>query len=106
LIICYRYIEFKTSDDFRDTIRLDYERIYSKRDFNLREIPIVLIVDKSHNKSVFNGYDLCIDDIGIDKLHLFIPDIISTIKTWRKAVLEELDSLGIKFKCILNISPN
>lgn len=97
LIITDSTVNFRSSDDFRDWIRFDYNRTYSKRDFNLKEIPIALIVDSSQNKSAFKNYDLCIDDLGVEKLNLFTPNLSSTIKSWRKRVLDELDSLGIKF---------
>lgn len=96
LIITYSNIFLQTSDQLRDWIRFDYDRTYSKRDFNLKEVPLAVIVDEDQNKSAFNNYNLCIDDLGIDKLNLFAQDFSLTIKEWRKKVLEELDLLGIK----------
>ena len=81
LIITYSNVFWQTSDQLRDWIRFDYDRTYSKRDFNLREIPLAVIVAKDQNKSAFNNYNLCIDDIGIEKLNLFTTDFSITIKT-------------------------
>lgn len=97
LIITNSTIASRKADEFRDFIRLDYKRTYSKRDFNLNQLPIAVIVEPQLNKSLFQDYNTVIDNLGAEKLHLFIPDLISAIKDWRKQVLEELDSLGIKF---------
>ena len=97
LIISYSIIGGESADEFRNWIRYDCERTYSKRDFNLWKIPIALVVDISQNKNVFNGYDCMIDDIGLEKLNLFVPEFSLVIKYWRKAVLDELDDLGIQF---------
>jgi len=97
LIITDSKVHFRTSDDLRDWIRFDYKRTYSKRDFNLKEIPIALIVDQDQNKSAFNNYNLVIDDLGIEKINLFAEGFSTAIKDWRKKVLDDLDSIGIKF---------
>ncbi|MDX2129719.1 MAG: DUF4263 domain-containing protein [Chloroherpetonaceae bacterium] len=97
LIITYSIVGYERSEEFKNWLRKDFERTYSKRDFNLNEMPICLIVSSEENKTAFHNYDLTIDDIGIDKIHLFTSDFISTIKSWRKSVLNELDLLGIRF---------
>lgn len=97
LIITNSSVATRNSDEFRDFIRFDFKRTYSKIDFNLNQVPIAVIVESNLNKSAFHDYNLVIDDLGIDKLNLFIPDFISTIKDWRKDILEELDAVGIRF---------
>lgn len=97
LIITFSKVQFSSSDELRDWIRFDYKRTYSKRDFNLREIPLALIVESNQNRNAFQNYNACIDDMGFEKLNLFTSNFSSTIKSWRKAVLDDLDSLGIKF---------
>jgi hypothetical protein len=64
---------------------------------NINTIPLVLIVEKDLNINSFKNYDLLIDDLGIEKLHIYSERFSLTIKNWRKKVLEELDSLGVKF---------
>ncbi len=97
LIITNSRINFEGSDNFRDWIRFNYNRTYSKRDFNLNKVPIALIVESSQNKKMFREYDITIDDLGVEKLNLFRKDFSMTIRSWRKQVLEELDGLGIDF---------
>ncbi|MCH2451318.1 MAG: hypothetical protein MK198_14415 [Gracilimonas sp.] len=97
LIITYSKVNFKSSNSFRDWIRLDINRTYSKNDFNLSEIPIALIVTTEENKNAFHKYNLVVDDLGVERLNLFVTDLSSCIKSWRRAVLDELDSLGIQF---------
>jgi len=85
--------------EFYATICKDNERTYSDCDFKFCEIPTVLIVDKDENKTAYLSYGFSdvIDNIGLDKLHLFISQFRSAVKTWRKKVLDELDNIGIKF---------
>lgn len=97
LIITNSTIATRPADEFRDFINFDYKRTYSKRDFNLNQIPIAVIVESDLNKSAFHGYNTVIDNLGIGNLNLFVPDFISAIKHWRKQVLEELDEIGIRF---------
>ncbi|MEH6681669.1 MAG: hypothetical protein V7724_14060 [Sediminicola sp.] len=80
LIISYNTINRKTANDFRDFIRNDYERTYSKRDFNINTIPLALIVENGLNKNSYNNYDLTVNDIGIDRLNVFSKDFSLTIK--------------------------
>lgn len=105
LVITNNTIRFQSCNDFRDWIRVDDNRTYSKRDFNLNKIPIALIVDSNQNKRMFNNYETVIDDIGIDKLNLFASNFSATIRSWRKEVLDELDTVGIEFNSgIINYS--
>ena len=97
LVITYSEVAREMPNSFLNWLKFDYSRTYSNRDFNLREIPVALIVKSYHNKSAFHGYNLKVDDIGVDKLNLFTSEFSSTIRSWRKAVLDELDSLGITY---------
>ena len=97
LIITDSTVAFKNVADFRDFIRFDYKRTYSKRDFNFNLIPLAVIVESNLNKSAFHEFDVVIDDLGAEKLSLFVQDFSLAIKSWRKRVLEELDTIGIRF---------
>lgn len=99
LIICENNIGGISAESFIQNIRKDKTRTYSNADFHFYKIPVVLIVDSDENKNAFRGYGFSdvFDHIGYDRLHLFVPQFISKVKDWRKAVLDELDNLGIKF---------
>lgn len=97
LIITNSTVAMRKAEEIRNFIRFDDKRTYSKRDFNLNQIPIAVIVESELNKSAFHDYDAVIDDLGVDKLHLFVSDFISAIKGWRKQVLDDLDAIGIRF---------
>lgn len=97
LIIIYSTVNKRNANDFRNFIRNDYQRTYSKRDFNINEIPLVLIVENGMNKSAFFKYDLVIDDNGVENLNLLSKSFNGVIKNWRKRVLDELYNLGIIF---------
>jgi hypothetical protein len=97
LIIIYNGVNYEDGNDFNLWLNTDETRTYSKRDFNLREIPRILIASPDENKNSFSGYDATIDDLGYDKLHLFISDLALPVKRWRSKVLDEMDNLGIRF---------
>jgi len=96
LIITEDNIERESASEFKDNIIKDKKRTFSNRDFNFSSIPVILIVDKHSNKNAYSGFTDAIDDVGLDKLHLFIPEMISGVRSWRKQVLDELDNLGIR----------
>jgi hypothetical protein len=99
LIISENNIQHKKATEFYQAIIKDKKRTYSNYDFKFCTIPMVLIVDKNENRyaySQFGFYDV-IDNIGLDNLHHFVPEFISSVKTWRRKILDELDNLGIKF---------
>lgn len=99
LIITEDNILGKSVFDFQQEIINDKKRVYSNYDFNLSAIPLVLIVGKNQNRNAYlkYGFSEVLDNIGLDKLHLFISELLSPVKTWRRKVLDELDNLGIKF---------
>ncbi len=99
LIITENNIGNKKGYEFLKKIALDKERTYSKRDFNFSEIPAILIVAENENKNAFLNYGFSdvVDNIGIEKLHLFVDRFRSCVKSWRRKVVDELDNLGIKF---------
>lgn len=97
LILIYSTVNKRSANDFRDFIRTDYQRTFSKKDFNLNTIPLVLIVEEGFNKNSFNNYNINLDDIGLDRLNLLCTDFNIVIKNWRKKVLDELNNLGIRF---------
>jgi hypothetical protein len=97
LVIVYSTVNGRSGNDLRDFIRNDFERTFSKRDFSFDRVPIALIVEDGLNKSLYNNYDLIVDDYGIERLNLLVDSFSQTIRSWRKQVLEELDNLGIKF---------
>jgi hypothetical protein len=43
------------------------------------------------------GFSDVINNLGVENLFRFVPEIRSVVKSWRKSVLDELDNLGIKF---------
>ncbi|HCZ34922.1 MAG TPA: hypothetical protein DHV26_03245 [Cytophagales bacterium] len=98
LIITEDNIYRQRASAFQHRIKEDRGRTYSNRDFNLNSVPVILIVDENENRRAFSydGFSDTIDNIGIDRLHKFIPEMISTVKTWRRQVLDELDNLGIR----------
>lgn len=83
---------------FDQFINSDISTTYSGYDFNLYKIPIVKILkqgsdfDKLHYQSYSNRYG------GLDKELLveYGDEIINSIKTWRRAVLDDMDTLGIR----------
>lgn len=97
LILIYSNVNKRSANDFRDFIRNDYQRTFSKKDFNINTIPLILIVEKDFNKSSFNNYNLTLDDIGLDRLNLLTHDFSNVVKKWRRMVLDELSNLGIRF---------
>jgi len=99
LIITENNIQNQRAIDFFQRITCDKRRFFSNGDFNFCSIPIVLIVDEGENKSAFSyyGFSDVIQNIGHNRLHLFIPELKSCVISWRKKVLDELDNLGIKF---------
>ena len=96
LIILYTTIKNEGANEFRDWLKTGDNRTFSKRDFNLKTIPMVLIVGEDENKNAFNGYGKVISDIGYDKLSLFINEFITPVKSWRTNILDEMDNLGIR----------
>ena len=98
LIITEDNIDYQRATTFQYHLKADKERMYSNRDFKLSSVPVILIVDESENKRAFadDGFSDTIDDIGLDRLHKFIPEMISSVKGWRRQVLDELDNLGIR----------
>jgi hypothetical protein len=99
LIIIQNNIEGRSGADFYESFTEDKTTTYSNRDFYLNRIPVVLIADKEENKNAFlsHGFALVLDNIGLEKLHLFNVDFVNVVKDWRRQVLDELDNLGIKF---------
>ena len=72
---------------------------YSNRNFNLKSIPVFLISDRTNDLSeygVINYYGAAYTNASEDHF-LYEHDIIETIKDWRRAVLDELSDLGIRF---------
>lgn len=81
--------------DFIERIQKDKERTFSNCDFKFHSIPVILIVDKEENRSSYlDVFDDAFDDIGSEKLHLFQPEIVSKVKSWRRQVLDELENIG------------
>lgn len=99
LFLIENNVENKRGSEFFKSITKDKTRTYSYSDFNFNSIPVVLIVDEDENRQAFThfGFADVLNDLTPEKLHLFLPEIISAVKSWRKKVLDELDSLGIKF---------
>ena len=95
LIISESNIQRQSASDFKERIQKDHERTFSNRDFKFHSIPVILIADKEENRNAYLGiFDNAVDDIGTEKLHLFQPEMVSSVKTWRRQVLDELENIG------------
>ena len=99
LVISENNIAHKPATEFYQSITKDQARTYSNCDFRFCSVPMILIVDKDENRNVFlkHGFYDVIDNIGRDRLHLFVPQIRDAVKSWRSKVLDELGNLGIRF---------
>jgi len=95
LIISESNIQRQSASDFKERIQKDRERTFSNRDFKFHSIPVILIADKEENRNAYLGlFDNAVDDIGTEKLHLFQPEMVGSVKTWRRQVLDELENIG------------
>lgn len=76
----------------------DSNATYSNRDFNLTALPVFLLLDRrfDRRKNYSLGFVVFEENDAEANLDAYKPKIIEAIKSWRSAVLEELDSLGIK----------
>jgi hypothetical protein len=99
LIIADEYFGHSKINLFFDEIRFNIKDTYSKRDFNLREIPtsIILIRRRSANNYyedewVQNYYEDRSDEI------LPVENYANSIKNWRRQVLKELRDFRYYFK--------
>lgn len=99
LFLIENNVENKRGDDFFKSITRDRARTYSAFNFNFCSIPVVLIMDEGENRQAFThlGFAEVLNDLKPEKLHLFLPEITSAVKSWRKKVIDELDNLGVKF---------
>lgn len=99
LLLVENNVGDKRGSEFFKSITKDKSRTYSYSNFNFCSIPVVLIVDEDENRNAFTHYGFAdvLDNLKPEKFHLFIPEIISSVKSWRKSVVDELDNLGIKF---------
>ena len=99
LIILKEHIGNKNDDDFKYFIENDASRTYSRRDFNLIKIPILLILDQSENINFYQkqSYAEVVYNMGADRFSMYKSNLIGSIKTWRRQVLDELDNLGITY---------
>lgn len=97
LIITENNIQRRKAVSFYQRITRDKERTFSNRDFNFCTIPVVLIVDKNENARSFlqYGFKSIIPSIDTDRLHLFVPDLIGVVRSWRRGVIDELENMGI-----------
>ncbi|MGC3948001.1 MAG: hypothetical protein QM762_26415 [Chryseolinea sp.] len=98
LIITQDYIHGEHAVFFLDWLQEQTDKVYSNRDFSLSSIPVILIVNYNENKITYwdRGFSAVIDDLGADRLHRFIPEMVAPVKAWRRQVLDELDNLGIR----------
>jgi len=96
LVITESNILRRNVSEFKDRLVQDQARTYSNRDFKFSSIPIIVLVDPYENRNAFSDFAYAIDDLGTDKLNLFIPDIVGAVRDWRRHVLDELDNLGIR----------
>ncbi|SKB40779.1 Shedu anti-phage system protein SduA domain-containing protein [Daejeonella lutea] len=69
------------------------------RNFNLYKIPVVLLLDENESKSFYqkHRYTTVLSDEGAEKLALHTAELASSIRNWRRQVIDELDNLGIEF---------
>ncbi|RYY39028.1 MAG: DUF4263 domain-containing protein [Chitinophagaceae bacterium] len=99
IILTENDVGLQKIESFLSALRMDDGRIYSSRNFRFCTIPIVLIVDNDLNVNAFRKEPAShfISNPGADALSLYIDDFRSVVKTWRRAVIDDLDSLGIAY---------
>lgn len=97
LVILFSWVGNKNANEFKDWIDFDIKRTYSKNDFNLRQLPILLVTKKDENLYNYNNYDGIVSDKGNEHLDLLTSEVTAIIKNWRKKVIDELDNIGIKY---------
>lgn len=97
LILIHSWVESKNANEFQEWIKFNVKRTYSKNDFKLRELPILLITKKDENLYNYRDYNGIVSDRGNEHLNLLTSHVNSIVKNWRKRVIDELDNLGIKY---------
>ncbi|WP_071891180.1 DUF4263 domain-containing protein [Hymenobacter sp. PAMC 26628] len=99
LVITEDNIDKEKATDFLQRITRDTSRTYSNLDFNFYNIPIILIIDQGDHTDAYSKYKFSdvLEDTTIENFGTYLKHFISSAKTWRKQVLDELDNLGVKF---------
>lgn len=97
LVIIFSRVESKNANEFQEWINFDVSRTYSKNDFNLRELPILLITRKDESLYNYKQYAGIVSDKGNKHLDLLTSQVNSIVKNWRKRIIDELDNIGIKY---------
>ena len=92
-------IQNKRGSNFVHRIRYDNERTYSNLDFQFHSVPINLIAASGENTNAFlkEPFFKVLENVDFNNLHLYIPEFSSSVKIWRKGVLDEMDNLGIRY---------
>ena len=98
-LVIIKSVEYsEVIQNFQRFIISDSSITYSNRDFNLRSLPIFLLLEKRFDRRSRYSLGLAaIDDsdTGIN-FESYRPKIVDIIKDWRRSVVAELDALGIK----------
>ncbi|MEL6847888.1 MAG: Shedu anti-phage system protein SduA domain-containing protein [Bacteroidota bacterium] len=100
LIVIHKEFDDYFSNTIISNIQNDDLSTYSKKDFNLASLPYLQLFDREENISIYrkpypnseNTYDY-----GIENFSTAIDRLINVVKEWRKAVIGELDNLGIQY---------
>jgi hypothetical protein len=97
-IVCENKILGIRADSFLTYLKNDDKKTYSRRDFNLKEIPVVLLMDPNESKFPYinMGFSNIIERRLNDDIYRYCSTLISEVKRWRRHVLSELDNLGIR----------
>lgn len=94
----------KKGAEFIDRLVRSSIETYSNRDFNFKSLPFLILFSTDENDEFKEAYlkDESFQEsqfIGQpEKLELYLPDIVQTIKNWRKKLLDELSNLGIEYR--------
>jgi hypothetical protein len=97
LVIIFSWVGLKNANEFQEWVKFDIKGTYSKNDFNLRELPILLVTRKDESLLNYKDYDGIVSDKGNEHLDLLTSQVNLVVKDWRKRIIDELDNIGIKY---------
>lgn len=97
LIISDQLIEGVYANQWLDRIRFNISDTYSRRDFNLRELPTSIVLQ--NKSSLFEYYNNnWVQNYYANQSNEVLPisQYAEQVKNWRRQVLEEIYNLGIR----------
>jgi hypothetical protein len=90
--------------EFIDTLIRNSSQTYSNRDFNLKALPFFILISQNKNDEYKEDYlkEQYFEESQLigqpEKLELYLSEIVSRVKNWRKKLLDELSNFGIEYK--------